>query len=66
MERDTILIIEGGAMSGVFAAGVLTAFYKKDVYPELIASMPFLLVLIMLLIFYLNKLPWLQMYIPDN
>lgn len=35
MERDTILIIEGGAMSGVFAAGVLTAFYKKDVYPRI-------------------------------
>lgn len=35
MERDTILIIEGGAMSGVFAAGVLTAFYKKDLYPRI-------------------------------
>jgi len=35
MERDTILIIEGGAMSGVFAAGVLTSFYKKDLYPRI-------------------------------
>jgi predicted patatin/cPLA2 family phospholipase len=35
MERDIILIIEGGAMSGVFAAGVLTSFYKKDLYPRI-------------------------------
>lgn len=35
MARDIILIIEGGAMSGVFSAGVLTSFYKKDLYPRI-------------------------------
>lgn len=35
IERDTIIIIEGGAMSGVFAAGVLNAFHEKNIYSRI-------------------------------
>ncbi|MFA5052205.1 MAG: patatin-like phospholipase family protein [Patescibacteria group bacterium] len=32
MERDIIIIVEGGAMLGVFGAGVVTAFQEANIY----------------------------------
>lgn len=32
MERDIIIVIEGGAMLGVFGAGVVTAFQEASIY----------------------------------
>lgn len=32
MERDVIIVIEGGAMLGVFGAGVVTSFQQADMY----------------------------------
>ncbi|MDD5040591.1 MAG: patatin-like phospholipase family protein [Patescibacteria group bacterium] len=35
MERDVIVISEGGAMLGVFGAGVVTAFHEANLYPRI-------------------------------
>jgi predicted patatin/cPLA2 family phospholipase len=35
MERDIILIIEGGTMLGFFGGGVVTAFQEANLYPRL-------------------------------
>ncbi|MFA6552908.1 MAG: patatin-like phospholipase family protein [Patescibacteria group bacterium] len=35
MARDIIIMIEGGAMLGVFGAGVVTAFQEADIYPRI-------------------------------
>jgi predicted patatin/cPLA2 family phospholipase len=34
-ERDVILILEGGAMAGIFSAGVVSAFEKANIYDRI-------------------------------
>jgi predicted patatin/cPLA2 family phospholipase len=35
MAKDIILIIEGGAMSGIFSAGVINSFEQKNIYSRI-------------------------------
>jgi predicted patatin/cPLA2 family phospholipase len=35
VKRDIILIIEGGAMSGIFSTGVVSSFEQRKLYPQI-------------------------------